>query len=261
MDISNLRYSFADVPRNLLEYKRHLYELKYSEQEIDCLCKLFEPSKKLEFTSSEYGRVIRKQKDKNKENPNYFIVPYGIKDGKILLPDYYNRLIEKYGLETIYNLSMCVKNIHFWFLLCFDQKVKLYNLLETEQNVKVFGSRDRSKTFMSLFEELCRYCFYADDISISAIKLMHIDSKEQTPEMKQMIQQNLDRFLTLNNFIFYLNDTKNFDTIIRQSLHEYIPFIWYLVHDKIEVVKLDESNFFINGSPKITTLSFTEPGR
>ena len=43
--------------------------------------------------------------------------------------------------------------------------------------------------------------------------------------------------------------------------YDTLKYMNEMVHDKIEVTKLDESNFFINRSPKITTLSFTEPGR
>jgi hypothetical protein len=256
-----LRINFDDVPKDLLEYKRKLYELKYNDKEIDCLMQLFGSTKYEEAYPSEYGRVIRKKKDPNKENPNYKFLPFGIKDQKILIPSFYNTLIEEYGLETIYNLCMCETTIHFWFLLTFPQKVNLYNLLLNNPDKRLFGSSDRSKTFISLFDDLSRYCFYADDITIQVIKYTNIDETKQTSEMKQMILQNMRRITTLQNFIFFLNDLRGYDKIMQDSLHEYIPFIWYLVHNNIEVTKINEEDFFINGSPRITNLSFTEPAR
>ena len=179
--MNHFRINFDDVPKDLLEYKRKLYELKYSDDEIDHLMRLFSSTKYEEAYPSEYGRVIRKPKNLNKENPNYKFLPFGIKDDKILIPSFYNSLIEKYDLETIYNLCMCEMNIHYWFLLTFPQKVNLYNLLLENPEKRLFGSSDRSKTFISLFEDLTRYCFYVDDITIQVIKYTNIDEVKQTP--------------------------------------------------------------------------------
>lgn len=264
-----LRINFNDIPKNELEYRRYLHQLKMSEKEIDVLMQLFrksitydnpyETGSKMDDTP---GRVIRKPKDKDKLNPFYNILPFGVKDGKISIPTFYNFIVNEDNepnLELIYNLCMCTKNVHYWFLLTFVQKVDLYNLLMKNKKVRLFGSSNRSKTFGDLFDDLSRFCFYLDSLTIETIRYTNVDEQLQTSEMKQMIMQNMTAISTLNSFVAYLNDIYNFDPIIKESLNEFIPFIWYFVHNNVEFQNINEEDFYINGSPKIKTVSFKEP--
>lgn len=260
-----LRINFNDIPRDELEYRRYLHHLKVSERDIVTLMDLFRKSKNYETvdgiidSKSSSGRIVRKKKDVNKENRFYNLLPFGLDNGMICIPDRYSYLLEtdECDIETIYNLCMCTKNVHFWFLLTFPQKVNLYNLLCSRQKDHLFGSSNRANTFGDLFDMLNRFCFVADNVTISVIRYSRIP--EQTPEMKQMILQNMNKITSLQTLMVYLNDYHNFDPIIRDSLHEYVPFIYYLVHDKLVIKKLNEEDFYINGSPKIKNVSFREP--
>jgi hypothetical protein len=165
------------------------------------------------------------------------------------------------SIETVYNICMCTQNIHFWFLMTFDQKNELYSCIRKHGNVKLFGYRDRGYTLGDLLCDLTRFCFVFDSVTVELLRKLGDNTICNTPEFKQMISQNVRKIITLNDFIVYVNDYMNYDPLIKASLYDYLPFTFHLVSDRLEFKKLNEGDFYINGSPKIANISFKEPPR
>jgi hypothetical protein len=264
-----ININFDHIDKKDMEYYRYLKLLRYNDESIYYLLNLFHKRNKIDIPNGESkldntpGRVIRKPK--NKINPFFECLPFGVdEDNKIIIPEYYKKKLQDIdnpiSTETIFNICMCTKNVHFWFLLTFSQKLDLYRCVMKYPNIRLYGHRDRTHTFADLLSDLNRFCFVFDSISIELIRKLN-DKFIKTQEMEQMIEQNVRKVVTLNDYIMYINDYMNYEPLIRDSLHKFLPFSYFLISDRIVYKELEENKFFINGSPIITNIQFREPPR
>jgi hypothetical protein len=264
-----ININFDHIDKKDMEYYRYLKLLRYNDESIYYLLNLFHERNKVDIPNGESkldnspGRVIRKPK--NKVNPFFECLPFGIDGDKIIIPEFYKKKLQDdienpISTETIFNICMCTKNVHFWFLLTFSQKYDLYQCVRNYPKIHLFGHRDRNHTFADLLSDLNRFCFVFDSISIELIRKLN-GQTIKTSEMQQMIEQNVRKVVTLNDYIMYINDYMNYEPLIRDSLHKFLPFAYFLISEKLIYKEVKEENFFINGSPMITNIQFREPPR
>lgn len=201
--------------------------------------------------NGEYGRVVRKAVNKYKSNFYYKYFPFGIVDGKVVVPEYYTKYIVcKNGspnMELIYNIMMLSSNFNYWFLLTRLQKVELFECLKSNADLKVFGYRDKPFTFADLLEQLTNRIIVRDD-NFTQIYLAAC-TKESRNEYTNFNQNGIPISYLLKQICYELTDIH-----IEKSIHHYKPLIYFFMKDRLCVTKLKEEDYFINGVPQTKRL-------
>lgn len=266
------RINFDDIPKNELEYRRMLHILKLPPLMIESLMNMYRKSLKVDdpyngetvIDSKVSGaRVIRKSKSlKNIELPFYDATPYGIEEYKILLPKEYSFIKKKntqvIDIETIYNICMCMKNIHFWLLLTYDQKLNVYNTLKENPNTPLYGYRERGFTFTNLLNDITKYILPFDTLFVKLVRALKTPEYDESQELLRMYEQNISKICTLHLFLTHLNSILEYDPILASSLLYYKPLIWFFVSNNVIIKDIDVNEYYINGTPPIKNISFKE---
>ena len=265
------RINFDDYPKTELEYIRMLHILKMPPEAISCLMTMYRKSNEITdlygdktvIDNPNGGRIIRKPKsNKNVELPFYDATPYGIENYKILLPKQYSFIKKKNSdepdIETIYNICVCMKNIHFWFLLTLDQKMMVYRTLRKNPKTPLYGHRDRFATFTTLLDEIVSYILPYDGLFVKILDAYKQRTPEATDELKRLYEQNLAKIATLQAFLVHLNSIIEHDPLIASSLLYYTPILWHFVSNNVVIKDIDVNKYYINGTPPIKNISFKE---
>ena len=250
------------------EYARTLRILRYDPDEINDLIYIFRKSKEYDestinlsnesmFGYPQPGSIKRKENEKtwiDKRSKEY-MAPFGFKDHKVVLPMKYKWIVDSEGnpdIELIHNLCMLSSNVYFWYLLTYPQKSKLYWLLMDNPKKKVFGYNDPFFTFGDLIDLLNRYVFIRDkqqDI-LTLIRHERKDPKQIPDEMKIMIDNNIERIITLENQENYFFKQVIDDVQIEHNLRPYRAFIYNFVKDWLQLFDI-ENKGGLDGRPNI----------
>ena len=252
------KLDFTSIPPEHRELARCLMCNGFKDSEI----KLIIDERSIDykrFEESEYGRVYRKPANKDKDNLFYHLLPYGMENGKIILPEYYHKFIS--DNELIYNLSMITMNFYFYFLLSFRQKCDIYKFLIENPRKRLFGYKDNSATMETLYDELNKHVFYMDKLCpLSVIKLFVYGNKNNfvaTDELVQMLNQNLERDIVFKQYKWGIKEIIS-DDIIINNLKPYLPLIWFFNRGNFVFKNIKSEDFLINGTPQIRTIRYPE---
>jgi histidyl-tRNA synthetase len=151
-----------------------------------------------------------------------------------------------------------MKNIHFWFLLTFDQKIMVYRTLRKNPKTPLYGHRDRFATFTTLLDEIVSYILPYDGLFVKILDAYKQRTPEATDELKRMYEQNLAKIATLQAFLVHLNSIIEHDPLIASSLLYYTPILWHFVSNNVVIKDIDVNKYYINGTPPIKNISFKE---
>ena len=250
------------------EYFRTLRILRYDPDEINDLIYIFRKSKEYDestinlsnesmFGYPQPGSIKRKENEKtwiDKRSKEY-MAPFGFKDHKIVLPMKYKWIVDSDGnpdIELIHNLCMLSSNVYFWYLLTYPQKSKLYWLLMDNPKKKVFGYNDPFFTFGDLIDLLNRYVFIRDNQQtiLSCIRYERKNTIDITHEMKTMLDNNIERMISLEKQENYFFQPMTSDVQIERNLRPYRAFIYNFVKDWLQLFDI-ENKGGLDGRPNI----------
>jgi hypothetical protein len=259
------KIDISSIPEEYLDFVRVLLINGFTDVQIKAIIdeKINTLNYKI-FNESEYGTVHRKEKDVDEGSLIRHLTPFGIENGKIILPEFYNYIkkenSEEPDIETIYNLCMCYNNFYFYLLLTFDQKYKLYELLVLNPKKRLFGYREQSADFEFLYDNLNRYVFHIDPFdSFNAIRLkLKSKTTKISDEMKLMIDQNIKKYSEFIKFNWSVGQLMLRDKLIEENLRSYVPLIYHFNKDNIVFKKLQSGDFLVNGVPQIRSMKYPE---
>jgi len=254
--------NIASVPDEYIDFMRFLMCNGYSDREIKVI--IDEKMKKNTFiaqNSSEYGTVKRKERDPDKDNIFYHLVPFGLENGKIILPESYKKL----GVddETVYNLCMYSSNYYFWFLLSFEQKYKLCKLFEEKPKYRIFGYNNEYADFEKLNDVLYSLIISVDKTnSVNAIRCKLMSEKEpKIPGLKdiqKMFEMNMQKDIKFCMYKWDLKEILCGDTILESNLKPYLPLIWFFNKENYVYKNIKTEDFLLNGTPQVRTIRYPE---
>jgi hypothetical protein len=250
------------------EYARTLRILRYDPDEINDLIYIFRKSKEYDestinlsnesmFGYPQPGSIKRKENEKtwiDKRSKEY-MAPFGFKDHKVVLPMKYKWIVDSEGnpdIELIHNLCMLSSNVYFWYLLTYPQKSKLYWLLMDNPKKKVFGYNDPFFTFGDLIDLLNRYVFIRDNQQtiLSCIRYERKNTIDITHEMKTMLDNNIERMISLEKQENYFFQPMTSDVQIERNLRPYRAFIYNFIKDWLQLFDI-ENKGGLDGRPNI----------
>lgn len=250
------KLDFTSIPEEHRKLARHLMCNGFKDSEIKLIIdeRLIDYK---EMTESEYGKVYRKEKNKDKDNLFYHLLPYGMENGKIILPEYYHKFID--SDELVYNLCMVTMNFYFYFLLSFRQKCDIYKFIIENFDKRLFGYRESSATMETLYDNLNKHAFYMDKLCpLSVIKLFIYGKKYRaSEELMQMLNQNLERDVIFNQYKWGIKEIISDDVIIN-NLKPYLPLLWFFNRENFVYKNIKSEDFLINGTPQIRTIRYPE---
>ena len=255
--------NIASVPDEYIDFMRFLMCNGYSDREIKVI--IDEKMKKNTFiaqNSSEYGTVKRKERDPDKDNIFYHLTPFGLENGKIILPESYKKL----GVddETVYNLCMYSSNYYFWLLLSFEQKYKLCKLFEEKPKYRIFGYNNEYSDFEKLNDVLYSLITSVDKTnSVNAIRYKLLSEKEPKiplhKDIQKMFEMNMQK--DIKKFCMYKWTLKEIlcgDTILESNLKPYLPLIWFFNKENYIYKNIKTEDFLLNGTPQVRTIRYPE---
>lgn len=260
------KLNINSIPEQYLDLTRSLMINGFTDVEIKVIIDdMTRRNNYIRFESSDYGKVVREAVDPDAESIIRHLTPFGVDHGKIILPEAYMNIkkenSDEVDEELIYNLCMTYNNFYFFLLLSFDQKRKLYKLLIENPKRRLFGYRDSEATFDTLFDELDKRAFHIDATqSVDVIRRMLKIKKDDhiTPELQQMINQNIEKDIEYYKFKWGIKEIILGDKIIESNLKEYLQLIYYFNKDKIVFKKLNSADYLVNGTPQIRTIRYPE---
>lgn len=241
-------------------FSRDLHNLGYSHQEICILMRYFRANEIdiAKVTKSKYCTITRKKEsefDWIDPRSNKKILPFGMINGKIIVPEYYKWIkkedSDEPDMELIYNLTMISSNVNYWLLLRYHQKQKLYKLLRTNPKKKVFSYRETNFTFDQLLVLIIRVVAPTDpalDYIIDEYR-----SGELTSEEVKMIKNNIDKILQLENIEYPFRIKP--DIYVLTNLEPYRMFIWEFISEFVEMKKM-KYEWRLDARPNIKTIYF-----
>lgn len=261
----NRNYGLIDVttvPDEYLDLMRFLKSNNYTDREIKVI--LDDRIRSVDYkiqNDSEYGKVLREDRNPDKDNVLYHLTPFGLENGRIILPDVYKKLDT--DDETIYNLCMYSTNYYFWFLLSFDQKYKLYKLFEKNINFRVFGYNYEIVDFEKLHDVLYDLIANYDKTdSLQAIRYKMMSENEPNKllhkDFLSMIQLNMERDVIFCKYKWMIKDILIGDQIIESNLKPYIPLIWFFNRENYIFKSIRSEDYQLNGTPQVRVIRYSE---
>lgn len=254
--------NIASVPDEYIDFMRFLMCNGYSDREIKVI--IDEKMKKNTFiaqNSSEYGTVKRKERDPDKDNIFYHLTPFGLENGKIILPESYKKL----GVddETVYNLCMYSSNYYFWLLLSFEQKYKLCKLFEEKPKYRIFGYNNEYADFEKLNDVLYSLITSVDKTdSVLAIRYKLMGEKEPKnqfhKDLQKTIEMNMQRDIKFCMYKWVLKEILYGDMILESNLKPYLPLIWFFNKENYIYKNIKTEDFLLNGTPQVRTIRYPE---
>lgn len=254
--------NIASVPDEYIDFMRFLMCNGYSDREIKVI--IDEKMKKNTFitqNTSEYGTVKREERNPDKDNIFYHLVPFGLENGKIILPESYKKLDT--DDETIYNLCMYSSNYYFWLLLSFEQRYKLYKLLEKNPKYRIFGYNNEYADFEKLHDILYSLITSVDKTnSLQAIRyklMMEQEPKKNLhKDFMKMVEMNMQRDIKFCMYKWVLKEILDGDVILESNLKPYLPLIWFFNKENYVYKNIKTEDFLLNGTPQVRTIRYPE---
>ena len=261
----NHNYGLIDIttiPEEYLDLMRFLMCNGFTDREIKCI--IDNKMKSVNYITqneSKYGTVIREERNPDKENILYHLTPFGMENGKIILPDYYKKL--NVSDETIYNLCMYSSNFYFWLLLSFEQRYELYKLFEQNKKRRVFGYNNEYMDFEKLQDILYSLISSVDKTdSIHALRYRYTHeiepNKKLHKDFQKMIEINMERDIKFYTYKWTIKELIGGDPIIESNIKSYLPLIWFFNKENYVFKSIKTEDYLLNGTPQIRTIRYSE---